>query len=228
MVGDACTDDTAGVVAGFGDSRIRFVNLTRNFGEQAGPNNVGMAESSAPLIAFLNHDDVWLPHHLSLGEVLLAETADLVFGTAAYVNAHSSFPLSYEGLSIGISGTGSGHSWSPAGVEESVAPPRAALSPGGVREASGAGGWGGSATPTPLKIPFPSLAGRLPHPSGPGDHGGSWSPRRADRAPTGGGAAEQEWVLEHMDDPGFACELAALGLREQRTLQRPPGPPRAS
>ncbi|MEX2553025.1 MAG: glycosyltransferase, partial [Actinomycetota bacterium] len=55
VVGDACTDDTADVVARFDDARIRFINLTRNFGEQAGPNNVGVAESRAPLIAFLNH-----------------------------------------------------------------------------------------------------------------------------------------------------------------------------
>jgi glycosyltransferase involved in cell wall biosynthesis len=61
IVGDACTDDTAETVAKFADPRIRFINLTRNFGEQAGPNNVGFAAANGPIIAFLNHDDLWLP-----------------------------------------------------------------------------------------------------------------------------------------------------------------------
>ena len=32
VIGDACTDDTAAVVNGFGDPRIRFENLPRNIG----------------------------------------------------------------------------------------------------------------------------------------------------------------------------------------------------
>jgi GT2 family glycosyltransferase len=42
VVGDACTDDTADVVATFPDPRIRFVNLPENVGEQSGPNNEGV------------------------------------------------------------------------------------------------------------------------------------------------------------------------------------------
>ena len=41
VIGDACTDDTALVVAGLGDARVRFHNLAENFGEQSGPNNAG-------------------------------------------------------------------------------------------------------------------------------------------------------------------------------------------
>src|SRR5688572_8257735 len=41
VVGDACTDDTAEVVARYvaADPRVRFVNLERNWGEQSAPNN---------------------------------------------------------------------------------------------------------------------------------------------------------------------------------------------
>ena len=45
VVGDACTDDTAEVVARYAgaDPRVRFVNLERHWGEQSAPNNVGRA-----------------------------------------------------------------------------------------------------------------------------------------------------------------------------------------
>ena len=39
VVGDACTDDTAGVVGAFEDPRIRFWNLSRRCGDQSGPTN---------------------------------------------------------------------------------------------------------------------------------------------------------------------------------------------
>lgn len=65
VVGDACTDDTAVVVASFGDPRISFVNLPENSGEQATPNNEGMRRARGEYIAILNHDDLWMPDHLA-------------------------------------------------------------------------------------------------------------------------------------------------------------------
>lgn len=80
VVGDACTDDTAEVVASFNDPRIRFVNLPQNCGEQSGPNNAGFALARGQRIAYLNHDDLWLPDHLSGLMAHMDETgADLVF-----------------------------------------------------------------------------------------------------------------------------------------------------
>jgi glycosyltransferase involved in cell wall biosynthesis len=61
VVGDRCTDDTEVVVRGFPDPRIRFVNLERNFGEQSVPNNEGVRLAQGRFIAYLNHDDLWLP-----------------------------------------------------------------------------------------------------------------------------------------------------------------------
>lgn len=65
VVGDACTDDTAVCVAAFGDPRIRFVNLPERCGDQSGPNNHGVALSRGRYVAFLNHDDFYLPDHLA-------------------------------------------------------------------------------------------------------------------------------------------------------------------
>ena len=80
VVGDACTDDTEQVVAAFGDARIHFVNLEQNVGEQSGPNNEGFRRSRGRYIAYLNHDDFWLPDHLETALRGIEETgADLVF-----------------------------------------------------------------------------------------------------------------------------------------------------
>jgi hypothetical protein len=80
VVGDACTDGTAAVVASFGDPRIRFVNLEVNTGHQSGPNNAGFGLARSALIAMLHHDDLWLPDHLDRMIATQRRTgADLVF-----------------------------------------------------------------------------------------------------------------------------------------------------
>ncbi len=80
VVGDACTDDTAEVVADFQDPRIIFHNLPENVGDQCGPNNEGLCRAKGKYIAFLSHDDLWMPYHL---ETCLSEIertgADFVY-----------------------------------------------------------------------------------------------------------------------------------------------------
>lgn len=85
VIGDACTDDTAEQIAALADPRIKFINLPERFGEQAGPNSVGMALSASPLVAFLNQDDYWLPNHLAAAVAGLASSgADLFWSRAAF------------------------------------------------------------------------------------------------------------------------------------------------
>jgi glycosyltransferase involved in cell wall biosynthesis len=80
VVGDACTDDTRQVVASFADPRIHFINLKENIGEQSGPNNEGFKRAQGRYIAYLNHDDLWLPDHLETTLEGIEKTgADLVF-----------------------------------------------------------------------------------------------------------------------------------------------------
>jgi glycosyltransferase involved in cell wall biosynthesis len=80
VVGDHCTDDTADVVASFGDPRITFVNLASNVGEQSGPNNEGLRLARGRYVAYLNHDDMFFPDHLALATAWLERTAaDLVW-----------------------------------------------------------------------------------------------------------------------------------------------------
>jgi glycosyltransferase involved in cell wall biosynthesis len=65
IVGDACTDDSEAVVASFGDRRLHWHNLARNHGSQAFPNNAGLERARGRSIAYLGHDDLWFPWHLS-------------------------------------------------------------------------------------------------------------------------------------------------------------------
>lgn len=94
VVGDCCTDDTEAVVLAVGDPRIRFVNLAANFGEQSGPNNCGTGLARGRYLAFLNHDDLWFPHHLQhCIDALEREDVDLVFSQGLVVDAPGAFSL---------------------------------------------------------------------------------------------------------------------------------------
>ncbi len=64
VVGDACSDDTADVVAGFGDPRISWFNLKKRHFSQYGGNNHALSRAKGKFIAYLGHDDVWAPDHL--------------------------------------------------------------------------------------------------------------------------------------------------------------------
>lgn len=63
VVDDASTDRTAEVARGYGDPRIRIVSQKRNRGSNAA-RNAGIKTAKAPLIAFLDSDDVFLPTKL--------------------------------------------------------------------------------------------------------------------------------------------------------------------
>lgn len=65
IIGDACTDDSERVVAEFGDARLHWHNLPLNIGSQFGPNNEGLRRARGEYIAYLGHDDLWFPWHLS-------------------------------------------------------------------------------------------------------------------------------------------------------------------
>lgn len=85
VVGDGCTDDSAEVVAGIADSRVRWINLPANCGHQSGPNNEGLRQARGELIAYLGHDDLWLPHHLAALVAAIDGGADIAWCLAKLV-----------------------------------------------------------------------------------------------------------------------------------------------
>jgi glycosyltransferase involved in cell wall biosynthesis len=86
VVGDGCTDDSELVVQAIDDSRVRWIGLLENAGHQSEPNNAGLREARGEFVAYLGHDDIWLPHHLQVCVDTLEEDKDLVFGLALMVS----------------------------------------------------------------------------------------------------------------------------------------------
>ena len=64
IVDDGSTDQTAEVVAGFDDGRIRYVNQTNQ--QLSAARNRGMQEATGRYFCFLDDDDVFLPNHLGV------------------------------------------------------------------------------------------------------------------------------------------------------------------
>jgi len=87
VVGDGCTDDSGDVVGSVGDPRVRWVNLDSNVGHQSGPNNEGLRRARGELVAYLGHDDLWLPHHLGCLVAAIESGADMAFGVVRMVPA---------------------------------------------------------------------------------------------------------------------------------------------
>lgn len=80
VIGDGCSDDSETIVLSFNDPRIQWHNLPRNSGHQSAPNNAGLKMARGEYIAYLSHDDLWMPNHLErlLGTIQQAN-ADVAY-----------------------------------------------------------------------------------------------------------------------------------------------------
>ena len=89
VVDDASTDDTSTVAsaAAAGDPRVRVVRVSRR--ERAAARNHGVRATSAPLVAFLDGDDLWGPEKLArqVERLAAAPAAGLCYTVARYVDA---------------------------------------------------------------------------------------------------------------------------------------------
>ncbi|HEX8408805.1 MAG TPA: glycosyltransferase family A protein [Thermoanaerobaculia bacterium] len=86
VIGDGCTDDSEAVVRSIADPRVQWINIERT-GHQSGPNNEGLRRARGEVIAYLGHDDLWLPHHLA---VHLERDHDFTCSLAALIGPEGS------------------------------------------------------------------------------------------------------------------------------------------
>jgi hypothetical protein len=82
VVDDGSTDETAAVAARYVERGVRYVHRPGGGAGQA--RNAGLEVTSAPLVAFLDADDAWLPHRIDVGVTHLERHPE-----AALVAAHA-------------------------------------------------------------------------------------------------------------------------------------------
>jgi len=87
VVGDGCTDDSEQVVSSIPDPRLRWINLPVNHGHQSPPNNEGLRQARGSIIAYLGHDDLWLPHHLEVMVSAIDAGADVAHSIVHRIGA---------------------------------------------------------------------------------------------------------------------------------------------
>lgn len=103
VIGDNCDSRTASVIQNNFDSRIKYLNLPDRFGEQSGPNSVGLSLVNTAYVSYLNHDDIWLADHLEIGiNALKRGDFDFYIGGTAYSRYIDFSQISPEILVDGI------------------------------------------------------------------------------------------------------------------------------
>ncbi len=98
IVGDGCTDDSEEVVNAITDPRLRWINLPVNAGHQSAPNNEGILQARGSIIAYLGHDDLWLPHHLEVMVAAIDAGADIAHSIVHMIDAEGNILPPPRGL----------------------------------------------------------------------------------------------------------------------------------
>jgi glycosyltransferase involved in cell wall biosynthesis len=86
VMGDGCTDGSDELVESYTDPRVNWYNFPENTGDQSEPTNEALRRSKGKYIAYLNHDDIWMPNHLEyLVKTIEEQDADFAFSIMEWV-----------------------------------------------------------------------------------------------------------------------------------------------
>lgn len=82
IIDDHSTDNTVELINKFAkkDSRIKFYSTSQNSGGPALPKNVGIENAKGEYVAFLDHDDEWLPEKLEKQLKVFSKSKDEKLG----------------------------------------------------------------------------------------------------------------------------------------------------
>ncbi len=86
IIDDGSEDDTASVVSKYG-KKIKYIQTVQ--GGAGVARNIGIRESSRPLVTFLDSDDAWMPTHNILLRNIMKARPDLLF---CFTNYAARFP----------------------------------------------------------------------------------------------------------------------------------------
>lgn len=94
VIGDGCDESIEHSLQTHHDPRLSWFNLPQHTGNQFAPNNEGIRRSKGEYIAYLSHDDLWMPQHLELlVRALQEERADVAYSITLGVPPDDSAPL---------------------------------------------------------------------------------------------------------------------------------------
>lgn len=79
VVGDGCTDDSEATVRALNDPRVSWTNLPANSGTPSAPRNEGQRRGRGTFLAYLGHDDLWFPWHLSSLVAAMGQGQDFAY-----------------------------------------------------------------------------------------------------------------------------------------------------
>lgn len=87
VVADGCTDETAAMVRACKDSRVRLFDLPKAPGFGYANRNVALRSARGKWIAYMSHDNLWLPDHLEILQPYLARAElEFVYTRPLYVS----------------------------------------------------------------------------------------------------------------------------------------------
>ena len=92
VVEDGVDQASRRVVDELGDPRVHWLRRVPGSGSQAGPNALGCRCATAPIVAYLGHDDVWDKRHLEALLAVFSPGIDVVHAVTLYLEEPSALP----------------------------------------------------------------------------------------------------------------------------------------